>query len=100
MLKQSFILDCLSYAIAYIASLLLLTVEVTPVAKDWARQKLRQTCNWSDDTAVAVFFGFLHPVKGIETLLLAFKQVVSVQPQARLLLIGGVACIIHERWQG
>lgn len=65
-------------------------VEVNPVAKDYARQLLRQTCNWSNDVAVVVFFGFLHPVKGLETLLTAFKQVVSVQPQARLLLIGGV----------
>lgn len=31
--------------------------------------------------AVVVFFGFLHLVKGLETLLTAFKQVVSVQPR-------------------
>ncbi len=55
-----------------------------------ARQVLRQTCNWSNDVAVIVFFGFLHPVKGIENLLMAFKQVLSVHPHARLLLVGGV----------
>jgi len=38
---------------------------------------------------VLAFFGF-HPVKGLETLLPAFKQVLVTQPQARLLLLGGV----------
>lgn len=65
-------------------------VEVTAVEKDVARQELRQTCNWSNDVQIVVFFGFLHPVKGLETLLMAFKQVIPIYPQARLLLIGGV----------
>lgn len=65
-------------------------VEVAPIEREKARQVLRQTCNWSDDAQVIAFFGFLHPVKGLETLLSAFKQVVSVQSQARLLLVGGV----------
>jgi len=65
-------------------------IEVASVEKDWARQELRQTCNWSNDVQVVVFFGFLHPVKGLETLLMAFKQVLAVQPQTRLLLVGGV----------
>ncbi len=55
-----------------------------------ARQQLRQVCGWSEDVQVFVFFGFLHPVKGVETLLTAFKRVLAVQPQARLLLVGGV----------
>ena len=65
-------------------------VEVVPIEREEARQVLRQTCNWSNDTQVIAFFGFLHPVKGLETLLSAFQQVVSVQPRARLLLVGGV----------
>lgn len=65
-------------------------IEVAPVERAVARQVLRQTCNWPNDAQVVAFFGFLHPVKGLETLLLAFKQVLSVQPQARLLLVGGV----------
>lgn len=36
------------------------------------------------------FFGFLHPVKGLETLIAAFKQVLATKPQARLLLIDSV----------
>lgn len=54
-----------------------------------ARQTLQQTYGWND-TAIIAFFSFLHPVKGIETLLSAFQQVVKTQPDARLLLIGGV----------
>jgi glycosyltransferase involved in cell wall biosynthesis len=65
-------------------------VSVTPIDRAEARQAIRQTCGWSEDSCIAAFFGFLHPVKGLETLLPAFKQVVAVQPNARLLLIGGV----------
>lgn len=55
-----------------------------------ARQKLLDRCNWSEDVTAIAFFGFLHPVKGLETLLTAFRNVVSQHPQARLVLIGGV----------
>jgi len=65
-------------------------VEMTAIDSDLARQWLRQTCGWSSNTTVITFFGFLHPAKGIETLLAAFKQVLAVHPQARLLLVGGV----------
>ena len=65
-------------------------VGVTPIDRDTARQLLRQKCSWPDNATVIAFFGFLHPVKGLETLLPAFKQVLATQPQARLLLVGGV----------
>jgi glycosyltransferase involved in cell wall biosynthesis len=65
-------------------------IEVASVERSAARQMLCQTCNWSNDVEVIVFFGFLHPVKGLETLLLAFKQVLTLRPQMRLLLVGGV----------
>lgn len=65
-------------------------VEVTPVNRLQARRELCQICGWSEDATIVAFFGFLHPVKGLETLLPAFKQVLSAQPQARLLLVGGV----------
>jgi glycosyltransferase involved in cell wall biosynthesis len=54
------------------------------------RHQIRQSCSWDDDVAIAAFFGFLHPVKGLETLLPAFKQVVEAIPNARLVLVGGV----------
>lgn len=65
-------------------------VEVVPVDRAQARKALRQDWGWSEATKVIAFFGFLHPVKGLETLLPAFQQVVASQPEARLLLMGGV----------
>jgi len=65
-------------------------IAVTPIDKTTARQTLRQVCQWSDDVEIIAFFGFLHPVKGLETLLTAFKQVIVAKPHARLLLMGGV----------
>lgn len=65
-------------------------IEVAPIDRAMARQLLRQHCKWSEDSVVIAFFGFLHPVKGLETLFPAFKQVLATQPQARLLLVGGV----------
>jgi glycosyltransferase involved in cell wall biosynthesis len=55
-------------------------------AQYWARQQ----CGWAEDSLIVAFFGFLHPVKGLETLLTAFQSIVVTHPQARLLLIGGV----------
>jgi glycosyltransferase involved in cell wall biosynthesis len=65
-------------------------IEVAPIDRATARQMLREKCTWPEDTIVLAFFGFLHPVKGLETLLPAFKHVLVAQPQARLLLVGGV----------
>ncbi len=64
-------------------------VEVASIGHTTARQLLRENCNWSDDSVVIVCFGFVHPGKGLETLLPAFKQVSLTQPQARLLILGG-----------
>lgn len=65
-------------------------VNVSPIDRNVARKQLREKCNFAPDTTVIVFFGFLHPVKGLETLLPAFKKVLMTHPQARLLLVGGV----------
>lgn len=54
------------------------------------QRQVRQVCGWSEETVIITFFGFLHPVKGLETLLPAFQQVAAMHPQARLLLVGGV----------
>lgn len=54
------------------------------------RQSLRQLYGWDANSAVIVFFGFLHPVKGLEMLLAAFQQVSAIAPQVRLLLMGGI----------
>jgi glycosyltransferase involved in cell wall biosynthesis len=65
-------------------------IDVASIDQTIARRTLRQSCGWSENTTVIAFFGFLHPVKGLETLLPAFKQVLVEHPHARLLLIGGV----------
>ncbi|WP_414585991.1 glycosyltransferase [Scytonema sp. PCC 10023] len=65
-------------------------VDVTPIDRNTARQQLCEQCNFAQDTTIITFFGFLHPVKGLETLLPAFKKVLTTHPQARLLLLGGV----------
>lgn len=64
-------------------------VEVAPIDCTKARQLLRQNCNWCEDSLVIAYFGFVHPGKGLETLLAAFKQISAIQPRARLLILGG-----------
>jgi glycosyltransferase involved in cell wall biosynthesis len=65
-------------------------VQVAPCSRAAARQWLCQQTGWTAKALVITFFGFLHPVKGLETLLAAFAQVQKQHPQARLLLVGGV----------
>lgn len=65
-------------------------IEVAPIDRQQAKQQLRQQYNWSSDTLVIAFFGFLHPVKGIEYLLSAFAKIAVPNSQVRLILIGGV----------
>lgn len=55
-----------------------------------ARAALRLRLGWPADAAVISYFGFLHPVKGLETLLHAFQELSARRPEARLLLSGGV----------
>ncbi len=55
-----------------------------------AKQQICRHLGWSEDSLLVAFFGFLHPVKGLEVLLSAFQQVIPQMPQAKLLLIGGV----------
>jgi len=55
-----------------------------------ARAALRSRFGWEREDPVISYFGFLHPVKGLETLLLAFRRLLEVRPRARLLLNGGV----------
>ena len=65
-------------------------IAVQEVERGAARAQLRRRYGWSEGAAVVAFFGFLHPVKGLETLLRAFEYVQKTQPDARMLLIGGV----------
>jgi glycosyltransferase involved in cell wall biosynthesis len=76
---------------------LVANVDVVPVEHGEARDGMRSRYGWSPDAEVIAFFGFLHPVKGIETLLEAFAKVLEGRSRARLLLIGGVESLAL-RW--
>lgn len=64
-------------------------VGVVPVRGEEARRETRSRFGWPADAEVVVYFGFLHPVKGIENLLEAHARLLKQRPQARLILIGG-----------
>lgn len=58
---------------------------VSGVARERGRKRLGATSG----EFVVTFFGYLYPIKGIETLLRAFAIVSSQRPEVRLLFIGG-----------
>jgi glycosyltransferase involved in cell wall biosynthesis len=68
---------------------LVTNVDVTTVDRDEPRNEVRLRFGWPPDVEVVVYFGFLHPVKGIEYLLEAFREVIRKRPLARLLIVGG-----------
>lgn len=55
------------------------------LAREKGRACLGITCN----EFVVTFFGYLYPIKGVETLLRAFAIVAAQRPEVRLLFIGG-----------
>jgi polysaccharide biosynthesis protein PslF len=69
---------------------LVANVDVAPVNRAEAREELRSRYGWPREAEIIAYFGFLHPVKGIENLLKAYRGVRKGRPQARLLLVGGV----------
>lgn len=69
---------------------LVANVDVVPVRREEARREARSRFGWPPDAEVVAYFGFLHPVKGIENLLKAHARLRETRPRARLLLIGGV----------
>lgn len=64
---------------------LFIASNVSGVARERGRKRLGATSG----EFVVTFFGYLYPIKGIETLLQAFAIVAAERPQARLLFIGG-----------
>jgi polysaccharide biosynthesis protein PslF len=69
---------------------LVANVDVVPVEPNEVRDEVRARYSWPRDAEIIAYFGFLHPVKGIEVLLKAYRGVLEERPQARLLLVGGV----------
>lgn len=66
--------------------LLTMTTAVDAEARATTRAKLRLS---PSDFAI-VYFGFIYPPKGVETVIHAFHRVSRRYPQARLVLVGGV----------
>lgn len=58
------------------------------------RQATRSHLGFSQEHVVFVYFGYIYPPKGVETLLHAFHIVSKERAYARLLLVGGV--VAHE----
>src|SRR5918911_688036 len=56
---------------------LVANVDVVPVKRDEARDEVRSRFGWPLEAPVVAFFGFLRPVKGLETLLKAFVNVLE-----------------------
>ncbi|MBA2486312.1 MAG: glycosyltransferase family 4 protein [Nitrospira sp.] len=54
-----------------------------------ARERGRRRLGLNHNEFVVTFFGYLYPIKGIETLLRAFALLSAQRPEARLLFIGG-----------
>src|SRR5918995_3142001 len=69
---------------------LVANVDVAPLELDEARNEVRARYGWPREAEIIVYFGFLHPVKGMEVLLKAYRGVLEKRPHARLLLVGGV----------
>ena len=69
---------------------LVANVDVAPVEPSEARNEVRARYGWPREAEIIVYFGFLHPVKGMEVLLKAYRGVLEKRPHARLLLVGGV----------
>ncbi|MCS6297075.1 MAG: glycosyltransferase family 4 protein [Nitrospira sp.] len=54
-----------------------------------ARERGRKRLGVQPKDFVVTFFGYLYPIKGIETLLRAFATISAQRPEAKLLFIGG-----------
>jgi len=65
-------------------------IGVTRLDRELARAAVRRGLGRAEDDLLAVFFGFLHPDKGLERLIEAVAQVRGVYPRLRLVLAGGV----------
>lgn len=69
---------------------LVANVDVVPVGCSGVGEEVRSQYGWPRKAEIIAYFGFLHPVKGIENLLKAYRGVLEARSQARLLLVGGV----------
>lgn len=64
-------------------------VDLLPIDRQEVRAAVRRKLGMPPDAPLVVFFGFLHPEKGLERLITAAARVRRVRPGLRLVLIGG-----------
>lgn len=67
-----------------------INVAPVPIERAMARGALRRRFGWPPDASVLAFFGFIHSVKGLETLCHAVSRLRPSRPALRVVLIGGV----------
>src|SRR5262245_2597384 len=65
------------------------TITVCPNQGGEARARGRAALEVRDEEFLLVYYGYVYPGKGIETLLHAFRTIANRQPNARLAIIGG-----------
>ena len=65
-------------------------IPASPIDPEPAHAAARSMLGLPPDIALAVFFGFLHPEKGLERLIEAVAQVRRAHPRLRLILAGGL----------
>jgi glycosyltransferase involved in cell wall biosynthesis len=64
-------------------------IEVAPVDRAEVRRAVRRQLGADGEAPLVVFFGFLHPVKGLERLIDAAAELRGAHPTLRLVLAGG-----------
>jgi len=65
-------------------------MKTSDLAPEEARAAGRLVAQCDEDDPLIAYFGRIYPEKGVETLIDAFSRVAHQQPDARLLLIGGL----------
>jgi glycosyltransferase involved in cell wall biosynthesis len=66
-------------------------LRIVPEAENSARRRGRERLGINDQSFLVVYFGYLYPSKGVETLLRAFGHIVAttIGSEARLVIVGG-----------
>src|SRR5262245_7246724 len=72
-------------------------MRVCPDSPAAVRQRVRRRIGVADEDFVFVYWGYLYPGKGVETLLRAFRQLCSHDRTVRLLVVGGKLEITGRR---
>ncbi|MGQ9630206.1 MAG: glycosyltransferase family 4 protein [bacterium] len=64
--------------------------KVKNIGGDYRRDAVRNSLNLSPEDVVFSYFGFINSEKGLDTLLLAFGELRKENPNAKLLIVGGL----------